>query len=280
MICPRCGTDNPPGVGWCRLCQLTLDKMQGMPQPANAGERIYEKAVEAPRFEQSTQVPSDPYYSARMQARVSSPPAGEEISKTRSNTNLAVLVGFLAGTLIITVMAIVLFAFVWRIPNIKVSTPPGWSASGEMTLDYYRSLAASNGQDLVYYSVFRDQAGDNTIAVGRGTRKAAEKPRSEDHDAVESFFWEQKPEWEEHFATLFAQDGVSYQQVTFEVVEMACGDTALHMCYYCQDEKRQYTFNFLAIYKKGYQYFTDITTEGRNTGQEEVDYVLENLSFD
>ena len=61
---------------------------------------------------------------------------------------------------------------------------------------------------------------------------------------------------------------------------MGCGDGALHMRYACNKEGTRYTFDFLAFYKNDYQFFIDIRTEGRNGAQEEVDFLLENISFD
>jgi hypothetical protein len=66
----------------------------------------------------------------------------------------------------------------------------------------------------------------------------------------------------------------------YEVVEMGCGDSALYMRYAFFKQGIPYSKHFLAFYKGGYQFFVNITMQGRNRGQAELDFLLENISLE
>ena len=280
MKCPRCGAENPPYAKWCSLCNHVFSPSTAVDDPPGEGARAVTGPGESTDVTLSYDRPvgTQPGYAAGAPGYIQA--GSETVPSQQSNLKTTILIGLLTGTAIIVAMAIFLFFFLWRVPDIHVPTPPGWEAVGERTLKRYESAASAQDEKVTYHYMFRDESENNFIIVGHGDFVPTETPESEEFEDAEAFFWEQQEEWEEYFENIFEREDINAELKTYEVVQLGCGDGALHMSYACWKSDTVYTFDFLAFYKNDYQFFVDVRVEGRDSTQEEVDFLIENISFD
>lgn len=195
----------------------------------------------------------------------------------RAHRRVAVWIGLLLGLVAVVILGVVILFILWKPPDLKTPTPPGWSDAGEKTVAFYEAWSS---EDVDCHYVFtNDNAGD-CIVIGHTEKRIQEIPESENHADVVAYFAEQRGEWEEYMSGVHDHEGFEETLEAYDVVDMACGSSALYMRYALVKDGVPYSKHFLAAYKGGYQLFVNIVMAGRSRGQDELDFLIANISFE
>jgi phosphatidate phosphatase PAH1 len=135
------------------------------------------------------------------------------------------------------------------------------------------------GKDAKLDYLFSDGSLSNTIMIMHGKVFKMDTPDSEKYEDVKSFFEEHQDEYISQLQTASNSYNVSLKTTTAEVVEMACGSGAIHVSFMIRGNGAVVVTDYLDFYKKGTEYVALVLTMGDQGNQEELDHLINNISF-
>jgi hypothetical protein len=291
MKCQRCGADNSDQAEWCYLCEYPFRKnvpgegVSGTPQ--ESVPPLYSQPGQARDYPQSMpgQTPGYPQPMPGQPPGYPPPPPGvyppgypmappEKDSKTTR-----VLIGILAIIGIIVIGGAALYLTLGKSATIQVPIPPGWENAPESQRAELEASSSQQGQDVTIDYLFSDGSLANFIAVGHGKAYIMDSPSSNDLKDIEDFFTRHKDELKGEFEMTYKAMGANFALKSYEVKEMSCGIPALLMSITASNEGTYISQDFLFSFKDNTMYFAIVNKMGSKTDQQELDYLVENISF-
>ena len=276
MRCPRCGTENANNAEWCNLCSYSFSRDPRVAPDSH--DATHAAPHEAPIPATGNGIPPSTASPATApDTHGSQSFAHKQASEMRDHRRTAIRIGLILGAVAFVIIGIVILFILWQPPDMKTPTPPGWTVTGEKTISSYEALA---DEDVDCHYIFTNDNTGDCIVVGHTTKRFKDVPESDNHADVAAFFTEQRAEWEEYMSEIHDREGFDETLKAYEIVDMAYGGSALYMRYALVKEGEPYCKHFLAAYKDGYQLFVNIVMAGRTSGQDELDFLIANISFE
>jgi len=189
----------------------------------------------------------------------------------------------IGGAVILGIVILVaVFALVYfrTTPTIKISTPPGWEKASEDVMKETEEAFSEGDYSATVDYLFSDGTLTNMIVVYHGKGLMMDTPDSENFEDVQAFYTEHKEEYIDELESVYSGLGASYDIQNYEVKEMACGVSALHVTIKASGNNMTLIQDILDFFKEGTEFNVTISRTGTTSNQEEVDFLLENISFE
>jgi len=165
--------------------------------------------------------------------------------------------------------------------SIEVPTPPGYQVAGDDVVDDLKETMDTGTDDVEIDYLFADASMSNFVIVARQdipTVFSSDAPPSDDPEAMEEWYYENKDEWVDAFKEGIAMGGgISSDMDIYEVEQMATGDPVLHMAMTMQVMNTPFYLDTLWIVKGDSAFF--ILVEGLNKNPKTIEFLKENITF-
>jgi hypothetical protein len=181
---------------------------------------------------------------------------------------------------ILAVLVVSVFVFSGSTPTIKVPTPPGWEKASEEVREQAEEAFSQGEFPAIVDYLFSDGTLTNAIVVYHGETFLMDAPDSESFEDVQAFYEEHEDEYLSELQSVYSELGAGYEIQNYEVLELACGVSALHVTIQATGGNVVLTQDIMDFFKEGTEFNVTISKTGTTSNQEEVDFFIENISFE
>lgn len=291
MQCPRCGADNSPLADKCARCEYPFDTSGIIESEAGtpAGPEVSPQAAytQAPppgvppgQPQMPTQPPQGPPPSYPGETPRFYPPGYQAPPPSGMSTGVKALIAVAVILGVVALIAIFAFVYFKSAPTITVPTPPGWEKASEDVLEETEEVFSEGEYPATVDYLFSDGTLSNAIVVYHGDTFLMDTPDSESHEDVKAFYEEHEDEYMNEFDVAYSGLGASYDVQNYEVRELACSVSALHVTIKVSGNNAMLTQDILDFFKDGTEFNVTISKMENTSNQEEVDFFIENISFE
>lgn len=205
-------------------------------------------------------------------------PPGHPPSPPRGRSKL-VLAGVIAALAIVVAIGVIAYFTMGGSPTVKLPTPPGWEPAGEEMFEKYETLISEGGVELTIDYLFSDGSLSNSVAIVHGNYLLMQTPESDELEDVKAFYEQHREEIMDEIEAGYGGQGISYEVEEYEVVELACGSAALRVRITLRSVGAAVVQDYLIFIKDGTEYTALVTLTGLVGGEEEMDFLIDNISF-
>jgi hypothetical protein len=283
--CPRCGADNADRAERCYLCEYPFAQAAGTGEPPAPDEAVqprYAPPVEVAPGQQAA--PPAPIQGIAYQP----PPPGAyapgyQPPPPATKGPVTVKVVIMAVVVVVGLILAIGAYFLLRsdLYRIEVPTPPGYEVASDEVYDELNKSMDAESEDIEIDYLFVDNTQSNFVIVAREdipTTFSSDAPPSDDPEAMEEWFNENKDEWVDAFEEGVALGGgMSSELDVYEVERLAVGDAVLHMAMSVGVMNTPFYIDTLWIVKGDTAFF--ILIEGLNKNPDTVEFLKENITF-
>jgi len=179
---------------------------------------------------------------------------------------------------VIVIAGAVIYFTMGKSATINVPTPPGWEPADEKAVANFEE-SSPKGQNFKVDCMFSDGTLANTIVIYHGKGYIMDAPDSESYEDMKKFFEKHEDEYMDQLKSSYEAYGVSWKINDKEIVEMNSGISAIHLGLTAQGQGVSVTQDLMIFYRNDMEYAVLINKLGNESNEEEIDFLMKNISF-
>jgi hypothetical protein len=290
--CPRCGADNGEGASWCSLCQYAFSENQGIaadqslqepqpqqPQGSGVQQQVgqaYSPGAATEQYGYPAAPGGYPPPPGAYPPGYAPPPQQHGLSGTTK-----VLAGIVALLVFLGLLSGGIFLIMNKSAKIVVPMPPDFEEATKAELKAMEGSMQSSSEDSVIDCYYVHQNGDGLVVAFHQKSFLAEKPPS-DPDQMQEYYDRNKDEIVRglNMGAQQAGSGVSAELGDYEVVTLACGESALRMTMDISMGRNSLYMEMLMLFKGSSGYGILFEAPDDALADETMQFLRDNISFE